>query len=413
MNDPIYEGTQNVPQQTFVKWNDPIGNPLCSINRDGTMTATGFIYAPGSNLPGSKRVGSASHILTQTDIENGFFTVPITWDSPFDDTNYVINFGIDDLYPGITLDYSVGDQHMITPDGFIAMVLCLSNNTIVQGQYDNFDTNVQETIPFTPNVTTMYQVALYLHPKTSENLGNFAGDALQASVTYTAEDPGVLTLTPSSGWNITAQDGAQSLSPNIWSTAGNTITLKTVFTTYSIPGTVLTDTWFIAGSFTGAPWAYGTTITQTGSLATAYYYGTFNNGGLAIIYRILTGVDNGGDWSHGGVTFSVTGSPTQPSPYIYGPGGGVLQQAVTGVIASELDALVGIGNEHVGPGLGAGTPDGTHAWIDVVTGGILIPSGVPTADTFHYHVSMRIIQLPSYTTQIGSEVIVNATAVHY
>lgn len=54
----------------------------------------------------------------------------------------------------------------------------------------------------------------------------------------------------------------------------------------------------------------------------------------------------------------------------------------------------------------------THAWIDPVTGGVLIPSAAPVLDTFHYHMSLRIVQLPGPPAQIGSSVIVNAVAVH-
>jgi hypothetical protein len=379
------------------------------VNPDGTMTAEGFTYPSGSNSTGAKQQAQATHVLTATDLVNGFFAVPITWPTPWADTNYDITFGLVDEYPGITIDYGVGDEHLITPEGFTAVVLYLGQTPITQGAYDNFDTNTQESPAFTPATSTVYQVALYLHPK-SENSGNFAGDALQASVSYIAEDGENLTLTPSSGWNITAQDGPTSLSPTIYAAAGFPVTVNTTFTTYSIAGTVPSTTWFINGSFSGTPWATGTTITQVGG-ATAEYYGTFDNGGLAIIYKMLTGSDNGEDWSHGGVTFTVTGSPTQPNPTLYGPGGGVLQQAVTGASASELDQLSGTGIEHVGPGI-TGTADATHVWIDLVTGGVLIPSAAPVVDMFHYHMSLRVVQLPGPPAQIGSTVIVQAVAVH-
>jgi hypothetical protein len=41
---PIQEGTQNVPQQTFVRWNDPKGTELAAINRDGTIYCQGVEY---------------------------------------------------------------------------------------------------------------------------------------------------------------------------------------------------------------------------------------------------------------------------------------------------------------------------------------------------------------------------------
>jgi hypothetical protein len=41
---PIQEGSGNVPQQAFVQWNDPQGNKLAAINRDGTLFSQGFIF---------------------------------------------------------------------------------------------------------------------------------------------------------------------------------------------------------------------------------------------------------------------------------------------------------------------------------------------------------------------------------
>ena len=43
---PIFEGTGNLPQQTFQQWNDPQGNKLIALNRDGTINAVGVTF-PG------------------------------------------------------------------------------------------------------------------------------------------------------------------------------------------------------------------------------------------------------------------------------------------------------------------------------------------------------------------------------
>jgi len=39
---PLLEGAGNIPQQSFVQWNDPHGNKLISINRDGTISCLGL-----------------------------------------------------------------------------------------------------------------------------------------------------------------------------------------------------------------------------------------------------------------------------------------------------------------------------------------------------------------------------------
>ena len=44
------EGAGNVPQQAFVQYNDPQGNKLIALNRDGTIFASGVIL--GSVAPG-------------------------------------------------------------------------------------------------------------------------------------------------------------------------------------------------------------------------------------------------------------------------------------------------------------------------------------------------------------------------
>ena len=48
MSTLIQEGAGNVPQQTFVKWNDPVGTELVAVNRDGTIYAQGVRYPDGT-----------------------------------------------------------------------------------------------------------------------------------------------------------------------------------------------------------------------------------------------------------------------------------------------------------------------------------------------------------------------------
>jgi hypothetical protein len=62
---PIQEGAGGVPQQTFVRWNDPEGTELAAVNRDGT------IFSQGINLP----LGAA--ITLSNGVVIGEATVPI------------------------------------------------------------------------------------------------------------------------------------------------------------------------------------------------------------------------------------------------------------------------------------------------------------------------------------------------
>ena len=43
----IQEGAGNIPRQSFVQWNDPQGNKLIAINRDGTIFANGGLLVNG------------------------------------------------------------------------------------------------------------------------------------------------------------------------------------------------------------------------------------------------------------------------------------------------------------------------------------------------------------------------------
>jgi len=59
----ILEGTHNVPQQAFVQWNDPQGNKLVSINRDGTISSQGGLIIPASGAaPGTTEMLSATTV---------------------------------------------------------------------------------------------------------------------------------------------------------------------------------------------------------------------------------------------------------------------------------------------------------------------------------------------------------------
>ena len=76
---PIKEGTGNVPQQAFVKWNDPSGTELAAINRDGTIFTQGIEYPDGTKqATGSVPVVQASLQVENTDVPQSLSTVPLT-----------------------------------------------------------------------------------------------------------------------------------------------------------------------------------------------------------------------------------------------------------------------------------------------------------------------------------------------
>jgi len=76
----IQEGAGNVPQQAFVQWNDPQGNRLISLNRDGSIFCQGVGFVSG----GALLVGPIPIVQQSEDIVAGTafttlsFTLPLT-----------------------------------------------------------------------------------------------------------------------------------------------------------------------------------------------------------------------------------------------------------------------------------------------------------------------------------------------
>ena len=65
----ILEGAGNIPQQAFQQWNDPQGNKLIALNRDGTISCQGIILpsniSPASGVNYSLTTGSIAALGIQ------------------------------------------------------------------------------------------------------------------------------------------------------------------------------------------------------------------------------------------------------------------------------------------------------------------------------------------------------------
>jgi hypothetical protein len=352
------------------------------------------------------QVAQATHTLTTADIAQGYAVTPIVWPVPWPDANYMITSGIlSSLADG---DFTVGAAHQITPTGCNITTVLNSAGTLVQGLFDAVNSVVGDTFSFQPLVNNVYKVSVVMIG-TATSPSPFSGSAVQASLTYD-DTFGAQSLVLNS---VTTNDGPSGVTYPVFATTAAPMVITTAFTTYAIAGQVLTTSSFVSGAFSGTAMPYGTTMTQATSGATAEFYGSFNNGGLAMVYRVLTGTDGGQEWTSGTAHFTPSGSPT-PTTGLFGASGGVLQQAVTGATASELSLLVGTGTEYVGPGITGGTADATHAWIDLVSGGVLIPSATPVLQTFSYNLHIRIEATPLngniYTA--GQQFIVDAFSAH-
>jgi hypothetical protein len=63
---PLKEGTTNVPQQAFQQYNDPYGNKLLALNRDGS------IFVQEVNFPDGTSITTAAGGFI-TDLDAGTF----------------------------------------------------------------------------------------------------------------------------------------------------------------------------------------------------------------------------------------------------------------------------------------------------------------------------------------------------
>jgi hypothetical protein len=99
----IQEGSGNVPQQAFVRWNDPVGNELAAVNRDGTIFSQGVRFQDGTEQTTASSGGGSSTIrhvsvpytITAGDSNNLFANIPVTFPIAFADNSYDLTFTVE------------------------------------------------------------------------------------------------------------------------------------------------------------------------------------------------------------------------------------------------------------------------------------------------------------------------------
>lgn len=134
--------------------------------------------------------GRTDYVLTQADITNGFASVPILWDSPFNDTNY--NFVweiIDTSFSTPSLDFAHGDSHSIKGNGFTAVVDISASVPLIEAVADLVNsTSTLTPLSLTSPETTLYQVTFYYGPADASGSGTWIP-------TVTWQDPSGNNLT--------------------------------------------------------------------------------------------------------------------------------------------------------------------------------------------------------------------------
>jgi hypothetical protein len=180
----------------------------------------------------------ADYALTATDILNGYFGVPVLWDSPFNDTNYNLTWSVHDTGQNfLSLDYSQGDVHLKTPSGFTAVVTLPASSPFIQGQETliNVNTSTDLSFPTSPLITTVYQVTFFYESTGAD--GNNT-EYMQPTLTWTnpqgnIEEHGAEFLGPIYGgpWADLPSDESniQDYSLPILALAGSDINVSTVF----------------------------------------------------------------------------------------------------------------------------------------------------------------------------------------
>jgi len=483
------EGAGNVPQQAFQQWNDPHGNKLIALNRDGTIDCLGLQggAAVSVNDPVAVAAGKSGAIqtvrvactLTVEDIQLGYKEISFDWLYPWPDLNETTGYCVCNPDQTDGTDFAPGCVFSRTENGMSAILNLTAASPIVQGQYDNFDTSAPLTYSFTPLVTGMYEISQYLHPKGSAGSN---ADGIESVATYTGEGTdGVLTLEPPYTPMSTTRNGgvADDASP-IYAQAGSPITLTTEFTTYAIVG-------IAAGSFYGH--RDGVSVLQTGTGSTGL---ELNNPGITTISAVqvtsatsatLTVADSTGGGpgfpigapvviaglvGSGAAQVNGTASTVVAAPALIGgtvssgtfvvgesvvqltsgSSGNFYQVAGGSLYLNNFVDLDATDHTHTWVGLTSGavftptnssagdpmagtviivagsgwtthanvtglsgsinsylyiaqptlSPNNSEVWTDTVNGGTMTPSTLPTIDTFPYHYSVRVVQMPSNQT---------------
>lgn len=281
----------------------------------------------------------------------------------------------------------------------------------VIGNFDFMNLTAGQAVSFTPLITGIYSLIIVATAVPPE--GVFPQAQVNFDVAYT--DNAGLEYNDDVV-QILDDLKAENISESIYALTSANITVNSSYVTFGVAGAKPANSWQVAVTLGGTGTAaYGATLHQTTSGATAFYYASgINLGGVPgfMLYTVLTGVDDGTDkWTDpvSGQTFTPTAPPVVNT--FTGAGFGVnMVQFVSGAFGLEMGPASGPTTVmHLGPHV-SGVPDipsgyidlvgpapsTTHnyAWYDPVNGGVFVPTAawtdVATRVVFPYNEHVRV-----------------------
>jgi len=171
--------------------------------------------------------------------------------------------------------------------------------------------------------------------------------------------------------------------------------------------TVVAAPALVAGSVAVGTFIVGEMVVQASTGSNGVFY-EVTGGNLYLNDYMANSPNSHSGWvgQTSGAVFLPSGSPVAGTVIIVAGSGWTAHANVTG-LSGTINSYLYIGK----PSL---TPNASGVWTDTVNGGTYTPSTAPTVDTFPYHFSVRVVQMPNNQTIYtpGQTTYLNVISIH-